>query len=184
MPAPPATNDAGFNHEEDLMGKRDTLIAWLNDAHAMETQLIPVLRNHAKDARDNPPIQQRIEQHISETEQHAQRVRQAVERLGTSPSNVKSTLATLMGTVQSVSTGIFSDELVKNALADYASEQFEVASYKALIAGAEELGEAEVARLCRENLREDEDMARFFDQQLPTIVHERLQDTAAGGRPA
>ena len=161
------------------MANRDTLIAWLNDAHAMETQLIPVLRNHADDARDIPALKQRFEQHISETERHAERVRQAIERLGTSPSTIKSTLGSLMGTVQGMSTGIFSDELVKDALADYAAEQFEVAAYKALIAGAEEIGEPEVARLCRENLREDEDMARFLDQQLPTVVHQTLQNARA-----
>lgn len=164
------------------MATRDTLISWLSDAHAMETHLLPVLRNHAKDARVNPQIQRRLEQHISETEQHAERMRQAVERFGTSPSAIKSTLGSLMGNIQSVSTGIFSDELVKNALTDYSAEQFEVAAYKALIAGAEDLGETEVARLCRENLREDEDMARFLDQQLPSIVHQTLEGASTGRR--
>jgi ferritin-like metal-binding protein YciE len=164
------------------MAHRDTLIAWLNDAHAMETQLLPVLRNHAKDAAENPASQRRIEQHVRETEQHAERISQAVGRLGTTTSMIKSGLASVMGAVQSVSTGIFSDELVKNALTDFAAEQFEVAAYKALIAAAEDMGETEVARLCRENLREDEEMARWLDQQLPITVRQTLQKQATGTR--
>src|SRR5688500_15558293 len=125
---------------ETSMNHRATLIAWLNDAYAMETQLLPVLQNHAADVQNNPEAQRRIAEHVAETQRHADRMRQAVEQLGSTTSTIKSTLATVMGSVQSVATGIFSDELVKNALSDYAAEQFEIAAYKALIAAAEELG--------------------------------------------
>jgi ferritin-like metal-binding protein YciE len=161
---------------------RDTLIAWLNDAHAMETQLLPVLRNHAQDMKGNPVAQRRIEEHVRETEQHAERVRQAVELLGSNTSTIKSGLASVMGMAQSVSTGIFSDELVKNALTDYAAEQFEVAAYKALIAAADEMGETGVSALCAQNLREDEAMAVWLDQQLPIVVRKTLQKLATTHR--
>ena len=45
------------------------------------------------------------------------------------------------------------------AIANLAAEQFEVAAYTALIAAAEQAGESEVARLCRLNRSEDEEMA-------------------------
>lgn len=162
--------------------QRDTLISWLNDAHAMETHLLPVLRNHAKDAKDDPPLAQRIEEHIAETEQHADRVRQAVERLGGSISSLKSGLASIMGMAQSVSTGLFSDEPVKNVLMDYAAEQFEVAAYTALIAAAEEVGEPDVAALCRENLHDDQLMAAWLENHLPTVVTQTLQKLATKTR--
>ena len=38
------------------MAHKEQLIAWLNDAYAMENSMIPVLKNHAKDAKDYPDV--------------------------------------------------------------------------------------------------------------------------------
>lgn len=158
-----------------MANNKDLLVRWLNDAYAMEHQLLPVLENHAKDAKNNPAAQQRIRQHAEETKRHAERMEACVKRLGSTPSTMKSTLSTLMGSAQAISTGMFRDELVKNALSDYAAEQFEVACYKALISAAQEQGEPDIARACEENMREDEAMAQWLTQQLPGVVHEALQ---------
>jgi ferritin-like metal-binding protein YciE len=150
---------------------RDLLISWLNDAYAMERALIPILQNHARDAEvELPETTARMRRHIEETQTHAQRVEECLRILGTSPSAVKSTVASAMGAVQSVMTGMFSDEMIKNALSDYCAEQFEVASYTALIAAADELGQSEVSRLCGENLREDQLMAAWLEQKIPAAV--------------
>lgn len=101
-----------------MANNKDLLVRWLNDAYAMEHQLLPVLENHAKDVKNNPPAQQRIRQHIDETKRHAERMEQCVKRLGASPSTMKSTLASLMGSAQAISTGMFRDEIVKNALSE------------------------------------------------------------------
>src|SRR5687768_3890310 len=93
------------SHCEDIMA-RDLFVAWLNDAYAMEQSLIPVLENHAADAqKDMPEAAARIRQHIAETRQHAARVEECLKTLGESPSAMKSTLSTVMGTIQSISTG-------------------------------------------------------------------------------
>ena len=127
-----------------------------------------------------PAAAARIRQHVQETRRHAERVEQCLRELGSSPSAVKSTLSSIMGNVQSVTTGIFKDEPVKNALSDFGAEQFEVACYRALTAAATELGEPTVARLCSENLKEDEEMARWLDEQLPTVVRHALNKKTAG----
>ena len=119
-------------------------------------------------------VRERIDRHVVETQQHAERVRQCLAILGTTPSVLKSGSAAVAGVMMSVTTGMFSDELVKNALMDYATEHFEIAAYNALISAAETLGEPEVARLCRENLKEEEDMARFLAEHLPGTVRETL----------
>ncbi len=71
---------------------------------------------------------------------------------------------------------------MKNGLSDFAAEQVEVACYRALIAAARDIGEAAVARLCEENLREDEAMARWLDEQIPNLVKQTLEKKAAGAR--
>jgi ferritin-like metal-binding protein YciE len=159
---------------------KEQLIAWLNDAYSMEQGLIPVLENHAKDAeREMPQAATRIRQHLDETRRHAERVEQCLRQLGASPSTMKSTLGSILGSVQSVSTGMFRDEPIKNALSDYAAEQFEVACYKALVGAARDIGEQTVARACEENMREDENMARWLSDQIPSVVTHTLRKTAA-----
>ena len=162
---------------------KNLLVSWIRDAHAMELALEPVLENHARDAEGvMPDVSARDRQHAAETRQHADRMRQALEELNESPSTMKSALSALFGQVQSVSTGLFSDELMKNALSDYAAEQFEIACYRSLVVAAEELGDARVAALCRANLQEDEAMARWLETQLPRFVRETLAMDSAGSR--
>jgi ferritin-like metal-binding protein YciE len=161
--------------------QKETLIGWLNDAFAMEKGLVQVLENHASDVKDRPEMYRKIAEHLEKTKLHADRVRDCVERLGGSTSSVKTAMGTVSGFIHGRTTGAAPDELVKNALGDYASEHLEIASYKALIVAARALGEAEVARICEDILRDEEDMARWLEQQLPTIVQEFLgQESHAG----
>jgi ferritin-like metal-binding protein YciE len=154
---------------------REQLIAWLHDAYAMEQSLIPVLEHHARAADlDMPATAGRLRQHARDTQRHADRVAECLEHLGSSPSGEVSTLASVTDHLQRVTTGIFADLPVKNAMSDATAEQFEVACYRVIAAAAVELNEPMVARLCGENLREDEEMARWLDRQLPTVVRRAL----------
>jgi len=158
--------------------QKETLIGWLNDAFAMEKGLVQVLENHASDVKDRPEMYRKIAEHLEKTRMHAERVRDCVERLGGTTSSVKTAMGAISGFFQGRSTGISPDELVKNTLSDYAAEHFEIASYKALIVAARALGETEVARVCEDILRDEEDMARWLEQQLPTVVQEYLGQEA------
>jgi ferritin-like metal-binding protein YciE len=162
---------------------RDTLVAWLDDAYAMETQLLPVLRRQASLAGDSPDAQARIEAHIGETVAHADRVRQALQRLGGAPSKLRTGLALVMGAGEKLPGGILSDETLKHAITGYATEQFEVAAYTALIAAAEQAGEAEVARLCRLNRGEDEEMAEWLDARISILIERRTQALGTAKSP-
>jgi ferritin-like metal-binding protein YciE len=158
---------------------KDMLIAWLNDAHGMENALIQILEHQIKDAKDYPQVQAKLEQHLEQTRRHADLVKGCVEALGGKTSAVKTGLASLFGQVQAVSTGAAQDELVKNALADYAAENFEVASYTALIQAATALGDQHTAQVCQQILQEDEAMARWLQQNLPTLVQQTLQQVTS-----
>lgn len=157
------------------MAHRDTMISWLNDAHALENNLIQVLEHRVKDTKDHPQMQAKVQEHLNQTRRHAELVKGCIERLGGNVSAIKSGMGSVTGFVQSLSTEPAKDEMVKNALADYASEQFEIASYRSLIAGAQALGEQEIASICQQILRDEEDMARFIEQQIPQVTQEYLQ---------
>ena len=162
---------------------RDRLIAWLIDAYAMEQGLIQILETHSRRAREVPEISARAAEHADETREQAERIRQCLEMLGTTPSTAKSALSTIMGAVEGASTAIFTDELMKNMLADYASEHFEIAAYTALIRAAEEAGETEIVTLLEENLREEEQMAQWLLDRIPeAVLHTLHLPTATGSR--
>jgi ferritin-like metal-binding protein YciE len=80
----------------------------------------------------------------------------------------------MMGTMQSVATGPFKDEMVKNALMDFGAENFEIACYRALVTAAEQIDDSETARICQQIMRDEMDMARFLEQNLPMAVKEAL----------
>jgi len=49
-----------------------------------------------------------------------------------------------------------------------------MSSYRALIAAAQDLGDQETASMCQQILQDEEEMARFLDQNLPTVVRETM----------
>lgn len=157
------------------MAHTEMVIAWLNDAYGMEQSITHVLENHAKDAQEHPQLQNGIQQHLEATKRHADLVKQQIERLGGSTSTVKSAMSNLMGMGQSVSTGMAKDELVKNALADYATEHMEIASYRALQAAGKELGDQELSRTCETIIADEMAMSQFLEQNLPMIVTMTIQ---------
>src|SRR3954453_19171381 len=77
---------------EKTMAHQDTVIAWLNDAHALELNLAQVLEHRVNDTKDHPHIQARIQQHLDQTRRHAELVKGCVERLGGNTSAVKSAM--------------------------------------------------------------------------------------------
>jgi ferritin-like metal-binding protein YciE len=141
----------------------------------METGLVSILQNHAAQFDNSlPTAAARLREHIRETQQHADRLRQCLQLLNATPSSVKSTLSSLVGYVEGSSTLVFRDPLVKDTLTDYGSEQFEVACYTALVAAANELNYPQIAALCQENLDEDLDMAVWLLEQIPTVIKQNV----------
>jgi ferritin-like metal-binding protein YciE len=164
-----------------MMTGQEMMLAWLNDAHAMEHALIHTLEQRIREAEGHPEIKARDEQHLEETRRHAELVRGCVERLGGTTSALKTGMSSAMGVVQGLSTAVARDTLMKNCLADYSAEQFEVASYTALIAGAQALGDRDTAAICEQIRREDAAMAEWLAQRLPAVAQATLrqQDTGA-----
>src|SRR5262245_46652813 len=112
-----------------LVAQKEQLIKWLNDAHSMELSLEKNLEDHPRDAATIPGLRDGLEEHLLATRRHAIRLTEAVHKLGGRVSQVRSVVATAMGRLEGLATALFRDEIVKDVLADYAAEQFEVACY-------------------------------------------------------
>src|SRR5690606_21981073 len=128
--------------------QKETYIAWLNDAHAMEVGLVTMLEKQAKETEGMPEMNARIKEHLEETKRHAELVKACVDRHGGSTSTGKDVLSQISSTVSGLGTSMMSDAMVKNVHSSYAAEHFEIASYQTLRAAAEELGDSETVAVC------------------------------------
>ena len=72
------------------------------------------------------------------------------------------------------------DEVVKNSLANYAFEHYEMAAYKSLLALAEAVGHGAAASALTQSLREEEAMAQWIDEHLKPTTLRFLQRSIAG----
>lgn len=160
---------------------KERVALWLRDAHAMEEHAETMLSGQASRLTNYPPLRQRIERHLEETRAQAVRIERCLEGLDSGGSITKDLAAKFGATMQSVGGMFVGDEVVKGAMAGYVFEHFEIASYTALIAAAEEAGEPEVVRVCRQNLAEEQAMAEWLLGHLPAVTETFLRREMTGG---
>ena len=159
---------------------RENLAHWLRDAHAMEVGTLDDLRRLAGRIRSYPELKARLEQHVQESEGQERRLKELLAGMGEGTSAVKQTVTRLAGNLQALVGALFADETLKNAIAAYAFEHFEIGNYRALLAAAERAGEARAVPVLQENLREEEAMARWLEERLPELTRRYLELAASG----
>lgn len=159
---------------------RENLVDWLRDAHAMEMQAEAMLKGQAKRLDHYPEVKARVEKHVAETRQQARDVEQCLESLGEDTSALKDAGGKAMALMQAMGGMIMSDEVIKGAIASYAFEHMEVASYTVLIAAAHAAGETEVAHACEKILQQEKAMAAWLAEHTPAVVQEYLRRERAG----
>ncbi|WP_421694258.1 ferritin-like domain-containing protein [Aestuariivirga sp.] len=166
-------------HEAD-----ERLMQWLRDAHAMEKQAETMLSSMEERIENYPHLRKRIAQHLKETQHQSQRLEDAIGRLGGKTSAIKDTAASIGIMFHTLTTTLAGDEVMKGLLSGYTFEHYEICAYRILIAGAGVLGDTETARICRENLREEEDMAQWLSQNIDPLTTEYLEREENGSERA
>jgi ferritin-like metal-binding protein YciE len=162
----------------------ERLMEWLRDAHAAEEQAKTMLSGMARRIENYPELKTRIEQHIRETERQAELVRGCIERRGGSTSTIKDAGAKMLAMGQAMSGMFVGDEVMKGSIASSAFEAMEIASYKVLIATAEQVGDQETKRVCEEILREEEAMADWLEDHVASLTKQYLSREATPGATA
>ena len=152
----------------------ENLMDWLRDAHAMEEQAEKMLTATAGRLENYPEFKARVEQHIDETRKQAVLVKSCIERRGGETSTIKDMAGRVTAMAQGLSGVFVSDEVVKGALASYTFEHMEIASYTALIAAADLVGDTQTKKVCESILAEEEAMAGWLQHILPEIVQRFL----------
>jgi ferritin-like metal-binding protein YciE len=164
-----------------MVSTEGRFLQWLRDAHAMEEQAQQMLSGTTRRIKNYPELKAQLERHLDETRRHADMVRRCIERRGSNISTLKDTAAKLVAVGQVLSGLFVGDEIVKAALANYTFEHMEIGSYRILIATAEALADTETKLVCEQILREEENMARWLEDNLPSVTKQYLDREKTSG---
>ena len=159
----------------------DTKLAqYLNEAYAKERELETALAAHIQ-MTTRAPYKKRLRHHLTETKEHGRQVERRIKAItGSGPGAVEKIAGQALGQAKSLAKGPFhmvrgtsdSEKMLKNAKTEYWNEHEEIATYTAIEALAEEVGDTETAKVARAIRRNEERMANFLERQIPTLTKE------------
>lgn len=148
----------------------DLFITGLKNAHAMENQALSIMKPQASRIESYPDVEARIKQHISETEGQIARIEKLLDGLDEDKSSLKDLALSVAGTFAAVGHTVAADEILKNSMANFAFENFEIAAYKSLIALAQASGHQDAVADLELNLQEELAMAEWLDQNIGPVT--------------
>ena len=160
----------------------DLFIDGLRNAHAMEKQALSIMQPQLNRLEHYPQVSALLDRHIRETEAQIQRIDQVFESLNESSSGLKDTMLSLSGSMAAMTHSMATDEILKNSLANFAFEHFEIAAYTALLTAAQEANVAQAIPLLEQNLQEEVAMASAIHDGLPDVVRQYITLSASDQR--
>jgi len=148
----------------------DLFITGLKNAHAMENQALSIMKPQASRIENYPDIEAQLNNHIAETKTQIARLDTILEGLDEDKSSLKDMALSLAGTFAAVGHTVAPDEILKNSMANFAFENFEIAAYKSLIALAEASGNDDAIPALEMSLNEELDMAEWLDANIEAVT--------------
>ena len=145
-------------------------VTGLQNAHAVENQALAMLDRQVERLVRYPEVIDRLRSHRLETEVQIRRLDEMLSEFNSSSSGWKDMALNFMGNMAALGNVMAADEILKDQIINYAFENFEIASYRSLIALAEAGEFASAAGLLRETLREEEAMAAWVLDTLPELT--------------
>lgn len=149
---------------------QDLFITGLKNAHAMENQALSIMKPQASRIENYPEVEAQLNKHIAETEGQIARLDRILDSLGEDKSSLKDLALSVAGTFAAVGHTVAPDEILKNSMANYAFENFEIAAYKSLIALAEASGNDSAIADLELNLDEEMEMAEWLDANIEAVT--------------
>src|SRR5215217_5983926 len=148
----------------------DLFITGLKNAHAMENQALSIMKPQVSRIENYPEVEARLNKHITETEGQIDRLERILDGLDEDKSSLKDLALSVAGTFAAVGHTVAPDEILKNSMANFAFENFEIAAYKSLIALAEASGNAAAVSDLELNLQEEIAMAEWLDGNIEAVT--------------
>jgi ferritin-like metal-binding protein YciE len=149
------------------------LVHEMSDLLSAENQFAKALQQTAK-AADSDQIKQMAEEHLAETKQQAENLKQAFSILGEKPE--KMVCKGAQGIVEENSSTL-KEEKPKGVMKDLALiggnlrvEHYEIAGYTKAIAIAKALGQKEVAKILQGNLAQEKATVKKWETATPEFL--------------
>ncbi len=168
----------------ELSARDIKLVQYLNEALTKERQLEQALQAHIA-MTTLAPYKKRLQQHLSETKNHARGVERRIKQLGGESDGISGVVQEAAGRVQEVAArgaalaqgpmhmvrGTSEQEvLLKNARTEFKEEAEEIGTYTMIQNLAESVGDRTTADLAKAILREEKRMAGFLEKLIPRLT--------------
>jgi ferritin-like metal-binding protein YciE len=151
------------------------LVKHIDEAYAMEQNVLRMLDGMIS-TTDDEQIVQELEHHKIVTESHADRMREALERHGASPSATRE-LVGILGAVAKMPLDLVrSEQAGRNARDAYATEHMEIAAYELLAIYAERAGDHETASVARAIVNDEREMAETIAASWSRFAELSMRD--------
>ncbi|WP_207099426.1 ferritin-like domain-containing protein [Paracoccus shandongensis] len=160
----------------------DLFLDGLRNAHAMEKQALSIMQPQLNRLEHYPEVSALLDRHIRETEGQLARIDQLLDGMGESASGLKDTMLSLSGSMAAMTHTLATDEILKNSMANFAFEHFEIAAYMSLITAAELSGQTAAIPVLQQNLDEEKAMAAAIEASLPHVVRQYVALSGSGER--
>ncbi len=157
---------------------QEKLIKHLTDVHSIEEQALVQMRRAPRIAGD-PKLAQIFEQHLGETEEHEERVRERLTALGAEPSKVKDAAGKAGGVGMIWFAKLNPDTPGKLIAHAYSYEHMELAAYELLREVARAAGDKETEKLAKEIAKQEDAMADRLEDCFDAAVDASLRDVPA-----
>jgi ferritin-like metal-binding protein YciE len=167
----------------DLSPFKEQLINYLEDAHALEQHVKVALTGMISSAPDVPELQDPLNHHKEETEQHLKRLEERLEAYGKSPSTIKDAGMMFGATGLGMLDKLRKDNAGKVARDGYTAEHLEIASYELLERVATRAGDAATAEVARRNRADEEAMARKIAESWDLALDMSFEQEGLHGAP-
>ena len=154
---------------EDNTTLRTVFVTGLNNAHALENQALALMDRQIERLEQYPEMEAMLRQHRAETEGQIARLEEILASLGETHSALKDAALSLTGNLAAIGHAFAGDEVIKNSFANYAFENFEIASYTGLITMAEDGFQSATSAL-QMTLQEEHRMADWVIQHIPATT--------------
>ena len=168
----------------DTSATRKIFVTGLKNAHAMENEALSIMKPQVSRIENYPEVARRLEDHIRETEGQVTRLEDILQQLDEDRSSLKDMALSLAGSMAAMGHTVAGDEIIKNSLANFAFENYEIAAYKSLLTIAELGGFPQATSALQANLQEEQGMAKWLDDNLGMVTRRfaSLQEAGDSGK--
>jgi ferritin-like metal-binding protein YciE len=166
------------------------VVQYLNEAHASEHALVRVLQSQIA-TTPRGAYRTGLEQHLGETQEHAERVGQRLKELGQGNNPLQAAVGlaeTIVGQALALTKTPLDmlrgsggeEKILKNAKDTCATEALEIGTYTALERLARSVGDTQTAKLAASILKDEEAMLQRVLELIPALTDDVVSADVEG----